>query len=72
MYLFEYLGAVYKWMFFGVLNLILWKKPPLFKQILSPLEDSKDIVDVLAGGLSNKVVGFIITMIICSILVQVT
>lgn len=72
MYLFEFLGAFYKWIFFRIINPILGKEVPSIKQILSPLDDNEEIVDILARGLSNKIVGFIITMIICSILVRVT
>lgn len=70
MYLFEYLGAVYKWIFLCLVNPILGKKSPSFKEVLSPLEDSDEVVDIMAAGLSNKVVGFIITMIICAILAR--
>ncbi len=70
MFLFEYLGAFYKWTFYGLVNLILRKKAPSFKQILRPPEDNIEIVEKLAWGLSNKVIGIIITMIICSILTR--
>jgi hypothetical protein len=71
MYLFEYLGAFYKWIYFSFFNPIIGKKTVPFKQILAPLEESGDIVERLAGGLSNKLIGFIVTMIICSILVRI-
>ena len=71
MYLFEYLGAFYKWVFFSLMNPLFGKKVPMFREILAPPVEGKEIVDSAAGGLSNKVIGFIVTMIICSILVRI-
>lgn len=71
MYLFEYLGAFYKWVFWSLVNPLLGKKAPSFKQILNPLEDSTDLVDISAGGLNNKIVGLIVTILICHLLTRV-
>jgi hypothetical protein len=38
--------------------------------MLHPIDENTDVMDSLAGGTSNKVIGFIVTMIICSILVK--
>ena len=70
MYLFEYLGAFYKWLFFSLLSYLLGKERPVFRNMLHPLDENTDVMDSLAGGASNKIIGFIVTMIICSILVK--
>lgn len=73
MFLFEYLGAFYKWLFLWVVNLFYKKSSPSFDRILHPEidENTGEIFDILSNGLSNKVVGFIVTMILCSILVKI-
>lgn len=68
MHLFEYLGACYKWFFFYILNLILNKEKPVFREVLYSLNSNPDVIDSLAGGISNKIIGFLVTMIVCFIL----
>lgn len=70
-YFFEYLGAFYKWAILYLINSILRREAPSFNRILNPERETQDIVEILGFGLSNKLIGFIVTMIICAILISV-
>ena len=67
MYGFEYLGAIFLWMF----ELVFYKKKPSFKDVLTGKErfNEGELVDISAYGMKLKVIGFILTMVIVSLLV---
>lgn len=74
MYLFEYLGAVYLWCFIAIKNKLRGREIPKFKEILYNYEDDEveiDIIDQHAYGINLKLIGFIVTMIICYLLIEI-
>jgi hypothetical protein len=71
MYLFEYLGAVYIWIFFVFLNKVRGKQTPTFGSILRSEYNEDGFLGNLTSSMFYKAIGFIITMIICSQLAKV-
>lgn len=74
MYLFEYLGAVYLWCFIAIKNKFSNRDIPKFREILYNTEFDKtkiDIIDQLAYGINLKLIGFIVTMMICYFLTEI-
>lgn len=69
MYGFEYLGALFLWMF----ELTFYKKKPSFKDVLKGKErfNDGDLVDMGAYGMKLKVIGLIVTVMIISLLAKV-
>ncbi len=69
MYLFEYVGAVFLWIFESV----FYTKKPAFKDVLTGKErySKGDLVDRSAYGIKLKFIGFVVTMVIVSLLAKV-
>ena len=72
MYLFNYLGAFYYWVWLNLWNSIRTKKRPTFKEILEGKDryQEGDIVDMNAYGMKLKFIGFGITMVILHLIVK--
>lgn len=72
MYLFDYLGAFYFWIWLKILSLFQTKKTPTFKDILNGKgrHNEGDTVDAGAYGLKLKIIGVIITMAILHLIVK--
>ncbi len=70
--LFDFLGAFYLWCYFFVVNGLTKKRRLSFDEILTGKNRyaSGDKVDRGAYFLKLKVIGFIVTMILCGILTR--
>ena len=62
-YFFGFIGAVIKWFFYLLLNLILRKEYRSFKEIWNGPE-YEDPIDGVSYEISNTIIGFIVIVII--------
>ena len=72
MYLFDYLGAVYFWLYLLALSIIKGKSWPSFSEVVSGKgrHDEESFVDLNAYGLKLKIVGVVVTGILLKIFTE--
>ncbi len=72
MYLFDYLGAVYYWLYLTILRKVQNKESPSFADIREGKGryNEGDVVDQSAYGMKLKIIGVIVTMIILHLIVR--
>jgi hypothetical protein len=72
MYLFDYLGAIYYWIYLAAISKIRDRDAPKFSEIREGTGryNKGDIVDMGAYGLKLKMIGVSVTMLICWIIVK--
>ncbi len=67
MYIFEYMGAVYCWIYYRIISFFSKKGVKSFSEILRPAKNT-DIYEAMAWGNSNKTIGFLGTIILTLII----
>jgi len=72
MYFFDYLGAFYYWIYLVAVSKIRNRKPPTFAEIREGkgMYEEDDFVDMNAYGFKLKVIGGIVTVLICWAIVK--
>jgi len=70
--IFNYIGAISRWIYGSIWCSIFKKKRFSFKEYLNGPNNSDDWFDMTGHVFVNKVVGFIISMIICGLLAFLT
>ncbi|MTI41084.1 hypothetical protein [Fulvivirga lutimaris] len=72
MYIFDYLGAFYFWIWLKLISLFRNKSSPTFKDIIEGKNryNEGDPVDAGAYGLKLKMIGVAVTMVILHLIVK--
>lgn len=69
-YLFEFVGAVVRWMYGSIWRTIFNKPKYKFKEYLHGPANSKDWFDETAHGFNNRIIGLITIVGLCWVIVK--